>query len=108
VATLRISHPRQRATRLVDFDRGCLRAFEVASGGVNQFNPARMMRYLRSSIVRLEKFLNRKPKPLDPSSLMGMYLSQTNRPTGSSTRGTGTRERQDGKFAQIRRRAGER
>jgi hypothetical protein len=39
---------------------------------------------------------------------MGMYLDQANRPTCTAMRGVASRERQDGKFAQIRRRAVER
>jgi hypothetical protein len=35
---------------------------------------------------------------------MGMYLSQANQPPDPGARGTPTRERQDGKFAQNRRR----
>ena len=64
-----------------------------------------MIQYLHGVIARLEKLFKPKRKPLDRSSLMGMYLDQTNQPTGSAIRGTGTRQRQDGKFAQIRRRA---
>lgn len=69
---------------------------------------AQMIQYLRVAIARLEKVLKPKRKPLDRSSLMGMYLDQANQPTGSAVRGGGTRERQDGKFAQIRQRAVER
>ena len=51
---------------------------------------------------------NRLFKPRQPkanrSTLVGMYLSQANRPSDSSPRGVGTRERQEGKFSQNRRR----
>jgi hypothetical protein len=40
----------------------------------------------------------------DRSTLVGMYLSNANRPLGSSVRGSETRERQEGKFSQNRRR----
>ena len=39
------------------------------------------------------------------SMLVGMYLSNANRPVDSSARGSDTRERQEGKFSQKRRRA---
>jgi len=40
----------------------------------------------------------------DRSTLVGMYLSNANRPVDSSARGSDTRERQEGKFSQNRRR----
>jgi hypothetical protein len=40
----------------------------------------------------------------DRSRLVGMYLSQANKPLGSSVRGLDNRERQEGKFSQNRRR----
>ena len=40
----------------------------------------------------------------DRSALVGMYLSNANRPMDSSARGLETRERQEGKFSQNRRR----
>ena len=48
-------------------------------------------------------FKPRQPKA-DRSMLVGMYLSNTNRPLGSSVRGSDTRERQEVKFSQNRRR----
>jgi hypothetical protein len=42
--------------------------------------------------------------PADRSRLVGMYLSQANKPLGSSVRGSDIRERQEGKFSQNRRR----
>jgi hypothetical protein len=42
---------------------------------------------------------------VDRSQLMGMYLTQANRPLDLTGRGSGTRERQEGKFSQNRRRA---
>ena len=40
----------------------------------------------------------------DRSALVGMYLTYANRPSDSSPRGSDTRERQEGKFSQNRRR----
>jgi hypothetical protein len=40
----------------------------------------------------------------DRSRLVGMYLSQANKPLDSGARGSETRERQEGKFSQKRRR----
>ena len=40
----------------------------------------------------------------DRSTLVGMYLSNANRPSDTSARGSSTRERQEGKFSQNRRR----
>jgi hypothetical protein len=49
--------------------------------------------------------LFKPPKPtVNRSQLVGMYLSQANQPSDSSGRGSGTRERQEGKFSQKRRR----
>ena len=41
---------------------------------------------------------------VDRSRLVGMYLSQANKPLDSDGRGSDTRERQEGKFSQNRRR----
>jgi hypothetical protein len=59
-------------------------------------------------ISRIGSLFERKQDRLDRSRLMGMYLDQANRPTVTGMRGTANRERQDGKFAQNRRRAVER
>ena len=49
--------------------------------------------------------LFRSPQaPVDRSRLVGMYLSQANTEVNSPTRGSRTRERQEGKFSQNRRR----
>ena len=48
-------------------------------------------------------FKPRKPMA-DRSTLVGMYLSNANRPVDSSARGSDIRERQEGKFSQNRRR----
>ena len=44
------------------------------------------------------------PATVDRSRLVGMYLSQANQPSDANGRGSGTRERQEGKFSQNRRR----
>jgi hypothetical protein len=67
-----------------------------------------MILWLRNSIAGIEKLVKPKRRALDPSRLMGMYLDQANRSTGAGLRGAGSREGQDGKFAQNRRRAVER
>ena len=64
----------------------------------------RMTRLLRMILGGWER-LFKTPKPtVNRSQLMGMYLSQGNKPPDSGTRGSGTRERQEGKFSQNRRR----
>jgi hypothetical protein len=49
--------------------------------------------------------LFKPPQPtVDRSRLVGMYLTQANKPLDSSGRGSDTRARQEGKFSQNRRR----
>jgi hypothetical protein len=49
--------------------------------------------------------LFKPPQPaVDRSRLMGMYLSQANKPLDSGARGSETWQRQEGKFSQKRRR----
>ena len=67
-----------------------------------------MIWWLRNSIAGIERLVKPKRETLNKSQLMGMYLDQANRPTGAGLRGSASRERQDGKFAQNRRRAVER
>ena len=62
------------------------------------------MRRLNILIVRIVKLFGSKPRGADRSKLMGMYLDQANRPISAGMRGTARQERQDGKFAQNRRR----
>jgi hypothetical protein len=47
-----------------------------------------------------------KPRPpkADRSTLVGMYLTGANRPVDTHARDLGTRQRQEGKFSQNRRR----
>jgi hypothetical protein len=66
------------------------------------------MSWLRNALGWIEMLLRPKRETLNPSRLMGMYLDQANRPIGSTWTSSGSRERQDGKFAQIRRRSVER
>ncbi|HVM50024.1 MAG TPA: hypothetical protein VMU04_18495 [Candidatus Acidoferrum sp.] len=63
-----------------------------------------MTRWLRSILARLPGAPQPPQRPVDRSQLMGMYLSQANQPPDPAARGLPTRERQDGKFAQKRRR----
>jgi hypothetical protein len=65
---------------------------------------ARMSQW-KSMIVSGWRRMFKPPQAsVDRSRLVGMYLSQANRPLGSSVRGSEVRERQDGKFSQNRRR----
>ena len=61
----------------------------------------RWLRMIRSGWKRL--FGSPQPSA-DRSRLMGMYLSQANRPLDASGRGSDARGRQEGKFSQNRRR----
>jgi hypothetical protein len=63
-----------------------------------------MTYWLRKIRGRFQWLSGRPQRTVDQSRLMEMYLSQANRPMGSSLLGSGTRERQDGRFSQIRRR----
>jgi hypothetical protein len=63
-----------------------------------------MIYWLRTLFDRLAGLLKPPPAKADRSRLMGMYLDHANQPTGPGTRGASARERQDGKFAQNRRR----
>jgi hypothetical protein len=67
-----------------------------------------MIWWLRNSIAGIERLVKPKRDTLDKSRLMGMYLDQANRATGAALRGAASPERQDGKFAQNRRRVVER
>lgn len=79
--------------------------FGIASARTTQFNAEPMISFLSHYVAIVEKLLKPRRKPLDHSRLMGMYLDQANRPAASASASVGTRERQDGKFAQTRRRA---
>ena len=63
-----------------------------------------MIRPLRNLIALAKRLFGPKRREADRLSLMGIYLEQTNRPTGAEVRGSPSQERQDGKYAQNRRR----
>jgi hypothetical protein len=73
-------------------------------------NPAlmrpRMNRWLRSIAHRIERLLKPPASSVDKSRLMGMYLTQTNRPVHARASLQDIRQRQNGKFSQLRRRGG--
>ena len=63
------------------------------------------MTYWISVIVSGWRRLFKPPQAtVDRSRLVGMYLSQANKPLDSGARGSEVRERQEGKFSQNRRR----
>ncbi len=65
--------------------------------------PQRMKNWLRVILNRWQLW-SKPPRPTaDRSRLVGMYLSQANHPFDSG-RASGTRERQEGKVSQNRRR----
>jgi len=56
-------------------------------------------------VLRVWRGLRKPPQgKVDRSRLVGMYLSRANQPPVSGARGSGTQQRQDGKFSQNRRR----
>lgn len=57
---------------------------------------------------RIERLLSRKQDDVDRSKFLRMYLNQANQSAGGGIPRATSRERQDGKFAQNRRRAVER
>jgi hypothetical protein len=64
-----------------------------------------MTRSLRKFLGQIAGLFRSPQATADRSRLMGMYLSQANQPSDVGARGAPTRERQDGKFSQNRRRA---
>jgi hypothetical protein len=66
--------------------------------------PPRMTYWIRMIVSGWKRLFKPRPAKTDRSMLVGMYLSNANRPVGSSARGSETRERQEGKFSQNRRR----
>jgi len=63
------------------------------------------MNYWLRMILSGWRRLSKPPQvTADRSRLVGMYLSQANKPLDSGGRGSETRERQEGKFSQNRRR----
>ena len=66
--------------------------------------PLRMTYWLRTITSIWQRLFKPRQGKVDRSTLVGMYLSQANNPFESNVRGSGTRERQEGKFSQNRRR----
>ena len=64
-----------------------------------------MIRRLHTLIAGIGRLFGPKPRGTDRSRLMGMYLDRANQPSGAGVRGGASHERQNGKFAQTRRRA---
>ena len=64
-----------------------------------------MARWLRTILDQIERLFRPPRATVDRSRLVGMYLSQANQPPDPGARGVPTRERQNGKFSQNRRRA---
>jgi hypothetical protein len=63
-----------------------------------------MTRLLRMILDGWRRLFKQPQPSVNRSQLVGMYLSQANKPLDSGMRGSGTRERQEGKFSQNRRR----
>ena len=63
-----------------------------------------MTYWIRMIVSGWRRLFKPRQAKADRSTLVGMYLSNANRPLGSSVRGSETRERQEGKFSQNRRR----
>jgi hypothetical protein len=66
---------------------------------------AQMKFSVRTLLGRFLGSLGPRGKPVDRSRLVGMYLSETNRPAGAGLRSLDSQERRNGKFAQNRQRA---
>ena len=64
----------------------------------------RMTYWIRMMVNGWRGLFKPRREATDRSALVGMYLSNANRPSESSARGSDTRERQEGKFSQKRRR----
>lgn len=63
-----------------------------------------MTYWIRMIVSGWRRLFKPRQATADRSTLVGMYLSNANRPSDSSPRGLDTRERQEGKFSQNRRR----
>jgi hypothetical protein len=63
-----------------------------------------MTYWIRMIVSGWRRLFKPRQTTADRSTLVGMYLSHANRPLDSSARGSETRERQEGKFSQNRRR----
>lgn len=65
-----------------------------------------MTNWMRMLTSGWKGLFKRRGTPTDRSALVGMYLANTNRLSDPNLRGAGTRQRQEGKFSQNRRRGG--
>jgi hypothetical protein len=63
-----------------------------------------MRTWLRKVLNLWDRLFRPRHKTVDRSQLVGMYLSQANTPPGRGARAPETRQRQNGKFSQTRRR----
>jgi hypothetical protein len=63
-----------------------------------------MVRRFYSLMARVKALFAPRQGSCDRSQLVGMYLDSANRGTALTAHGFGNRERQNGKFAQQRRR----
>ena len=63
-----------------------------------------MTYWIRMIVSGWKRLFKPSQATVDRSRLVGIYLSQANKPLDSSGRGSDTRERQEGKFSQKRRR----
>ena len=77
---------------------------QLRRSGISSLIPPHMIHWLRTIRIQFARLFKRPQASVDRSQLVGMYLSQANRPSDSIARGSGTRERQEGKFSQNRRR----
>lgn len=62
---------------------------------------------MKAWLLKILNLLGRgrpRPAPADPSSLLGMYLSQSNSNRSLLLRHRGTQQRENGRFAQVRNR----
>jgi hypothetical protein len=55
-----------------------------------------MIHHLRTRFAQIGRLLGSKVRTASQSRLMGMYLDQTNRPTGAGMRGGASQQRQGG------------
>jgi hypothetical protein len=77
---------------------------ELHNAGRSSLITLRMTRWLHMILAGWRGLFKPSQPTIDRSRLVGMYLSQANKPLDSSGRGSDTRARQEGKFSQNRRR----
>jgi hypothetical protein len=63
-----------------------------------------MIRWLSRLFGQIAQAFRAPQATVDRSRLVGMYLTQANQPPEPGAHGTPTRERQEGKYSQRRRR----